>query len=181
MIKYITEYLLGYSETPSGTTEIALCFLCRLKKHDMRSVFSAVFNIYLLRVWFPEQKDLQGIRQQLMPSGRVSHLIIYAGCGQRAGTFFVTSLLSLCFWDALIPWRPNSLHAQCRSVPQIQGYSGILLGKILRRKSVASSHSCDFVPCWTIPGQEGYVCSSKLNTAKAELQHQHAVVPISRC
>lgn len=24
MIKYVTEYLLGYSETPSGTTEIAL-------------------------------------------------------------------------------------------------------------------------------------------------------------
>lgn len=125
MIKYITEYLLGYSETPSGTTEIVLCFLCRWTKHALRSVFSAVFTIYLLRVWFPEQKDLQGISQQLMPSCRVSHLIIYAGCGQRAGRFFVTSLLSLCFWDALVPWRPNLLHVQCRSVPLIQGYSGI--------------------------------------------------------
>lgn len=181
MIKFITEYVLGYSETPPDTTEIALCFLCRWTKHILRSAFFAVFTIYLLRVWFPEQKDLQGISQQLMPSCRVSHLIIYAGCGQRAGTFFVTSLLSLCFWNALIPWRPNLLHAQCRSVPPIQGYSGILLVEILRWKSVASSHSCDFVLCWTIPGQAGYICSSKLNTAEAELQHQHVVVHISRC
>lgn len=181
MIKYITKYFLDNSETWSGTTEIVLCVFCRWTSHILRSVFLAVFTIYLLGIWFPEQKDLRGISQQSTRSCEVSHLIIYAKCGQRVGTFFVTVSFSLYFWGALKPWRCNSLYIQSRSVPTIQGYSSILLGEILSWKFVASSHSCDFVPYWATPGQAGYICSSRRNRAEAELQHGHMVAHSGHC
>lgn len=145
MIKCIPEYLLGYSETPSGTT--VPCFLCKWTEHILRSVFSAIFTIYLLRVWLPEQKVLQGTSQQLMPSCRTCHLAIYAGCGKRAGIIFTASLLTLCFWDALIPWRPNSPDVQCRSVPPINSR---LLWPFAGRNS--QMEICGFFPqLWFCP------------------------------
>lgn len=83
----------------------------------------------------------------------------------RAETLFMTSLLSLWFWNALIPWRPNSQHIQCRPVPPIQGH-WLLAERDAREKSVASSPRWHFVLCWTVPEQPGCIHSSKTNTAR---------------
>lgn len=154
-------------------------FLCRWTKHILRSVLSAVSAVlimHLLRVWYTEEKSLPELIQKLILRHRVSSLITYAGYAQRAETFFTTSLLSLWFWNALIPWRPNSLHIQHRSVPPIQEHSGFLQREMLRWKSVASYPSCHFILCWNVPEHSGCIRSGNTNTAKAELQHWHMVV-----